>query len=120
MVKWIVSIVFCISIVAGSNAHASMLAGKLLHAASTQHQTSLANCWEEPRHAIASADIRCMHMANSQTGGQRCQIDVAPLVSTQTLPDRAVRSDDALASFELYVGAGRAPPLGPPRPFQVT
>lgn len=120
MVRWIVSIVFCISIVAGSNAHASMMTGKVLHAAPTEHQTSLTNCWEDAAHATASADLSCTHMANSRSSGQRCQIDVAPLVSTPALYDRAFRCDNVATSHQFNVGVERAPPIGPPRLFQVS
>ncbi len=120
MLRWLISIVFCISIIMGSTAHASMMPGSQSHLAPVEQSAPTTTCWKKMAQQLAPAKMDCLHMATTKTGGQRCQVDVAPLVSEPSLTNNAYRPQITGNAHRYCEGIKHLPSLGPPRALPVS
>lgn len=120
MLRWLVSVVFCVTVIVGSNAHASILSEKQIDTSPVRQSISFAACSEQAEHVFANAEVRCLGVTASKSGGKRCHIDVAPLVSTLALTANRGRESNTLLEVRSCSSVERAPPLGPPRFVQIS
>jgi|GEM_PF-2928866 len=76
-------------------------------------------CWKEAAFSVSADKMRCIHMANTKPGGQRCQVDIAPLVSALEIAAPTVTSDNLMMDCHAILSVERGPPVDPPRILQV-
>ncbi len=120
MLRWLISIVFCFSIIMGSTAHASVMSSPEARPAPFEQSAPAVTCLKKKAQQLAAAKMDCLHVASTKTGGHRCHVDVAPLVSEPSLTDNAYRPQISGNVHRYREGVNHLPSLGPPRTLLVS